>query len=139
MRKCTRPAENELTQLNITPLLDLAFVLLVIFIITTAPIVNDVDLNLPHSSQHAKDPPRKANYVTVDASGEIFLNRKPVNTQQLLDELIEMRTADPDLNVIVRGDGRARYRVIAPVLGALERANVYKVDLATDAKPGAKL
>ena len=49
-----------MTELNITPLLDLAFVLLVIFIITTTPIVNDLDLNLPEASKHEKDPPRKA-------------------------------------------------------------------------------
>ena len=69
MKKCSHSKHETLTELNITPLLDLAFVLLVIFIITTTPIVNDLDLSLPNASKHAKDPPRKANYITVEASG----------------------------------------------------------------------
>ena len=82
MKKCSHPAHYELTELNITPLLDLAFVLLVIFIITTTPIVNDLDLNLPSSSKHQKDPPRKANYITVEADGKIWMNKAPVEAQE---------------------------------------------------------
>jgi hypothetical protein len=78
MRKCSKVIHNSLTELNITPLLDLAFVLLVIFIITTTPIVNDLALNLPKASSHPKDAPRKANYVTVEASGVVYLNKKRV-------------------------------------------------------------
>ena len=54
--------------MNITPLLDLAFVLLVIFILTTTPLANDIDLKLPAASKHQKDPPHKANYITVQAT-----------------------------------------------------------------------
>ena len=59
MRKCSRSAHETLTELNITPLLDLAFVLLVIFIITTTPIVNDLELTLPNASKRQKDPPAR--------------------------------------------------------------------------------
>jgi hypothetical protein len=69
-------AHHSLTELNITPLLDLAFVLLVIFIITTIPPVKDLDLKLPTASKHLKDPPRKANYITVQADGKMYLNKK---------------------------------------------------------------
>ena len=79
MKKCSHSAHHSLTELNITPLLDLAFVLLVIFIITTTPIVNDLDLNLPAASKHQKDPPRKANYITVQADGKLWINKAPVN------------------------------------------------------------
>ena len=72
MKKCSHTAHHTLSELNITPLLDLAFVLLVIFIITTTPIVNDLDLNLPTASKRQKDPPRKANYVTVESSGRMY-------------------------------------------------------------------
>ncbi len=56
MKKCSHSAHHSLTELNITPLLDLAFVLLVIFIITTTPIVNDLELDLPAASKHAERP-----------------------------------------------------------------------------------
>src|SRR4029077_10295123 len=116
MKKCSHSAHESLQQLNITPLLDLAFVLLVIFIITTTPIVNDLELNLPAASKHEKDPPRKANYVTVDSRGTMFLNKKQVDLPQLQDELVQLRMDDPDLSVIVRGDGKVKYKNIRSVL-----------------------
>src|SRR5205085_38590 len=108
MKKCSKTAHHSLTELNITPLLDLAFVLLVIFIITTTPIVNDVDLSLPKASKHEKDPPRKANYVTVEANGTIYLNKKKVDVPQLQQEMVQLRIEDPDLSVIVRGDSKTK-------------------------------
>lgn len=132
MRKCSKTVHHSLTELNITPLLDLAFVLLVIFIITTTPIVNDLELNLPTASKHPKDAPRKANYVTVEASGTLYLNKKQLTFDDLLSEVIQLRTDDPDLNVIVRGDAKTKYREIVRVMDLLQQANVVKVDLATE-------
>src|SRR5713101_5498521 len=100
MRKCSKTAHETLTELNITPLLDLAFVLLVIFIITTTPIVNDLDLSLPNASKHAKDPPHKANYITVEAGGKIWLNKGAVELADLRQTLVGLRIDDPDLSVI---------------------------------------
>ena len=71
------------TELNITPLLDLAFVLLVIFIVTTTPIVNDFDVNLPTASQQLKDPPRKANFITLRPDGILRVNSKAVDVNLL--------------------------------------------------------
>jgi len=132
MRKCSKSVHQSLTELNITPLLDLAFVLLVIFIITTTPVVNDLDLKLPTASKKQKDSPPKANYVTVDAVGTIHLNKQQVTLDGLLQELVHLRVADPDLSVIVRGDSKTKYRHIVTVMDALQQANVVKVDLATE-------
>src|SRR6185503_19513785 len=98
MKKCSKSAHETMTELNITPLLDLAFVLLVIFIITTTPVVNDLDLTLPTASKHQKDPPKKARYITVDADGKIWLEKKPVLIAELTAELIGMRQVDADLS-----------------------------------------
>src|ERR1700744_2449132 len=133
MKKCSHSAHETLTELNITPLLDLAFVLLVIFIITTTPIVNDLDLNLPEASKHAKDPPRKAKYITGEATGKLWINKAPEDIASLQQTLVALRMDDPDLSVIVRGDGKTKYRQIRAVLDACQSANVVKVDLATEA------
>jgi len=133
MKKCSKSAHETLTELNITPLLDLAFVLLVIFIITTTPIVNDLALDLPSASRHMKDPPHNANYITVAADGNIFLNQQPVDIVSLQPTLVERRMVDPDLSVIIRGDSKTKYREIRAVLDACQQANVVKVDLATEA------
>ncbi len=132
MKKCSNTGHTTLTELNITPLLDLAFVLLVIFIITTTPVVNDLDLTLPTASKRQKDPPRKANYVTVESSGKMYLNKKEVNLDELRVTLVGLRVEDPDLSVIVRGDGKTKYRKIREVMDMLQQANVVKVDLATE-------
>jgi biopolymer transport protein ExbD len=118
--------------LNITPLLDLAFVLLVIFIITTTPIVNDLDLNLPNASRHPKDPPRKANYITIESGGNLWMNKKRLDLPALQQALVDLRMDDPDLSVILRGDGQTKYRQIRAVLDVCQQANVAKVELATE-------
>ena len=84
MKKCSNSAHESLTELNITPLLDLAFVLLVIFIITTIPPVKDMDLKLPTASKHQKDPPRKANYISLQADGKLYLNQERSKLDDLL-------------------------------------------------------
>jgi biopolymer transport protein ExbD len=132
MKKCSKTAHHSLTELNITPLLDLAFVLLVIFIITTIPPVNDLDLKLPTAAKRLKDPPRKANYITVQADGIIYLNKKQLATADMLQTLIGLRMDDPDLNVIVRGDSQTKYKQIRAVLDICQQANISKVDLATE-------
>jgi biopolymer transport protein ExbD len=132
MKKCSQTHHHSLTELNITPLLDLAFVLLVIFIITTTPIVNDLDLNLPAAARRDKEPPAKANYVTVTGNGSIFLNKQETDIANLHAQLVELRTADPDLSVIVRGDSKTRYERIVDILDLLQQANVLKVNLATE-------
>lgn len=121
-----------MSELNITPLLDLAFVLLVIFIITTAPAVNDLNISLPTAANRPKDAASKVNYITVDNAGKVFLNTVEMNESELLRTLVEFRKADPDLNVVVRGDSRIQYQKIVGVLDVLVSANVSKVGLATE-------
>jgi biopolymer transport protein ExbD len=133
MKKCSRSAHHSLTELNITPLLDLAFVLLVIFIITTVPPVNESNLKLPDAAKRLKDPPHKANYISVQADGTLYLNKKKVaDAQDMLQTLVALRMDDPDLNIIVRGDAKVKYREIRAVMDVCQQANVPKVDLATE-------
>jgi biopolymer transport protein ExbD len=132
MKKYSKNEHHTLSELNITPLLDLAFVLLVIFILTTAPPVNDMDITLPTAGARPKDSAAKANYVTVDNGGKVFLNAVEMNEDQLLRTLVEFRKEDPDLNVIVRGDSRIQYQKIIGVLDVLISANISKVGLATE-------
>ncbi|HTV41067.1 MAG TPA: biopolymer transporter ExbD [Candidatus Sulfotelmatobacter sp.] len=133
MKKCSHSAHHSLTELNITPLLDLAFVLLVIFIITTLPPVTDAELKLPTATKRLKDQPPKANYISIQADGTLYLNKaKFTSPADMLQELINLRTADPDLNLIVRGDGHVQYKDVRAVLDVCQQAAVPKVDLATE-------
>jgi biopolymer transport protein ExbD len=133
MKKCSHTVHHSVTELNITPLLDLAFVLLVIFIITTIPPVTDLDLKLPTAAKRLKDPPREAHYISVQADGKMFLDKVEVaSAADMLQTLIDRRMDTPDLNIIIRGDGKTKYKQIRDVLDVCQRANVPKVDLATE-------
>ena len=132
MKKYSENKHHTLSELNITPLLDLAFVLLVIFILTTAPPVNDMDITLPTAGARPKDSAAKANYVTIDNGGKIWLNAVEMTEDQLERTLVEFRKDDPDLNVVVRGDSKIQYQKIIGVLDVLIAANISKVGLATE-------
>jgi biopolymer transport protein ExbD len=135
MKKCSKSHHHALAELNITPLLDLAFVLLVIFIITTTPIVNDLEVDLPSAAKRPKDPKSKVNYVTVESSGKMFLNKEEVDLAALQERLIALRLEDPDLNVVIRGSGRTKYQRVVNVMDVLQQSNVGKVNLATEPVP----
>jgi len=139
MKRYSKSHHTTLSEINITPLLDLAFVLLVIFVITTTPLVKDVDLSLPSATLRPKDSPRKPNYVSLDRQGHLFLNMEAVDLASLRDQLIELRSKDAgkdsDLSVVIRGDGQIRFEQVKDVLEMLKQANILKVSLATDPLP----
>lgn len=132
MKKCSKSHHHALAELNITPLLDLAFVLLVIFIITTTPIVNDLEVDLPSAAKRPKDPKPKINYVTVESNGQMYLNKDPVDLPALQEKIIAMRLDSPDLNIVIRGSAKTKYARIVGVMDMLQQANVGKVNLATE-------
>jgi biopolymer transport protein ExbD len=133
MKKYSANKHHTLSELNITPLLDLAFVLLVIFILTTAPPVNDIDITLPTGVANPKDAKPKVQYVTINNRGEIQLNNVPMNEEKLLTTLVQFRKDDTNLNVIVRADSGIAVQTLVTVLDVLISANVAKFGLATDA------
>ena len=135
MKKCSKSHHEALAELNITPLLDLAFVLLVIFIITTTPIVNDLDVDLPLAAKRPKDPKPTVKYVTVESTGQMYLNKDEVDLVSLQDKLLGLRLEEPDLNVVIRGSAKTKYQNIVNVMDVLQQANVGKVNLATEPYP----
>jgi len=133
-KKFSASHHHTLSELNITPLLDLAFVLLVIFIITTAPSTNDVDINLPSASQQPPQNQAKQdiNNVSVSNDGTVYFNAEPISLKELEKKLVEFRKTNPDLSVVLRGDETVNYQKVVGVLDVLTRANVTKIGLATD-------
>ena len=132
MKKCSQSHHHALAELNITPLLDLAFVLLVIFIITTTPVVNDLDVTLPSAAKRPKDPKPKVNYVTVTTDGTIYLNKEKVSLDELQSKVVDLRLLDQDLNMCIRGSAKTKYQRIVQVMDQLQQAFVTKVNLATE-------
>lgn len=133
MKKFSQSSHSSLNELNITPLLDLAFVLLVIFIITTPQMSNDLEMNLPSpKKQDNPTPPPRINYINVDRLGGIFLNNAKMELPALKTALIQLKAADPETSVVVRGAPDVDYQNVIGVLDVLQQADVTKVGLATE-------
>lgn len=133
MRKFSKGHHTSLNELNITPLLDLAFVLLVIFIITTPQLSNDLEMNLPSPKKDKlPSPPPRINRITVDSSGRIALNDQAVELPALKQTLAALKSSDPDPTVVVRGAADVDYQRVIYVLDALQQVDISKVGLATE-------
>jgi len=117
--------------INITPMLDLAYVLLIIFIIMTTAAVQGMKVNLPHASsqQSLAKPTTKA--ITITSDGRMFLDTVPVTMAQLQSDLVADEAQTPNFPVVVSGDGQAPYQGIMNVLDLLGRLNITQVGLAT--------
>ncbi len=138
MKKCSQSHHHALAELNITPLLDLAFVLLVIFIITTTPVVNDLDVDLPSAAPRAREPKPKVHYVTLDHLNNLFLDKDPISLVELQAKVANMRLENfqrnetQDISIIIRGSAKTKYKNVVAVMDSLQQANVAKVNLATE-------
>ena len=136
MKKFSKGHHSSLNELNITPLLDLAFVLLVIFIITTPQLSNDLEMNLPSPKKNkTPSPPPKINKIQVDVSGPVKLNDRPFELPELKQTLIAMKNSDPETSVVVRGAADVDYQRVISVLDILQQAEITKVGLATETSP----
>ena len=134
MKKISSSHHSTLNELNITPLLDLVFVLLVIFIITTPQMMNNLEMTLPSG----KPPPTtdkkpKINRIVVDAKGQTYLNDAPVTIPVLKADLQQLKSADPGLSVVVKGADEVDYQFMVNVLDVLRQLDITKVGLATEA------
>jgi len=133
MKKISHSHHSTLNELNITPLLDLVFVLLVIFIITTPQMMNNLEMALPSG----KPPPPqkekpKINHIVVDAKGRTYLNNEPVTIPVLKDKLQQLKAADPGLSVVVKGADEVDYQNMINVLDVLQQLDITKIGLATE-------
>ncbi|MDB6147737.1 MAG: exbD [Spartobacteria bacterium] len=126
---------SSLSEINITPLLDLAFVLLIIFMITTPLLENSVNLVIPSSG--ATNPPlntAQVQTISIDRAETIKLNNQVVDREELTATLIELHRANPDLAVVIRPDRELPVQKLVTLMDALQRAEITKVGIATRAE-----
>ena len=123
--------EKPYDDINITPMLDLAYVLLVIFIIMTTASVQGLKVNLPKASAAPSLAKPQTKAITVTNEGKIFLDTFPVTLSELEQRLAQLKAQTPEFPVVVRGDGLAQYQKIMDVLDLLGRLGISQVGLAT--------
>src|SRR5262245_943167 len=117
--------------INITPMLDLAYVLLVIIILMTTASIQGLKVNLPKASTAPSLAKPKTKAITVNNEGKIFLDTVPVSLAELEQRLGQARAQSSELPVVVRGDSLTQYQAIMDVLDVVGRLNITQVGLAT--------
>ena len=126
--------EKPYDDINITPMLDLAYVLLVIFIHMCTAAVQGVKVNLPRASAAPSLAKPKTRAVSINNEGKIFLDTVPVTLAELEQRLGQYKQATPDLPVVVKGDSATPYQGVMDVLDVLGRLGITQVGLATKAR-----
>lgn len=117
--------------INVVPMLDLAYVLMVIFIIMTTASVQGITVNLPKASQAPSIAKPQTKAITITADGTIFLDTFPVTLPELENLLRQYKAANPDLPVIVKADSTIEYQRVVDVLDLIGKLEINQLGLVT--------
>jgi biopolymer transport protein ExbD len=129
-------AENQpYDEINVTPMLDLAYVLLVVFIILTTASVQGVKVTSPETSAAENLARPQTRAITVTADGSVFLDAYPVTMEQLQSQLAAYKAANPALPVVLKGDSAAPYDKVMQVLEVAKALDITELGLVTKRAP----
>jgi biopolymer transport protein ExbD len=123
-----------LSEINITPLLDLAFVLLIIFVITTPLLEQSINLQLPKGmgQPDKKVDQRNVRTVEISVNGNYRLNKQSMRLDQLISRLVGESHANPDLIIYIRADEDGPYKNVAAVIDGCQRGGITRYSLRTE-------
>ncbi len=127
------PADDhdEIVEINVVPMLDLAWNLLVVFMIVVTASVQGISVNLPKASAAVSKIKPTTKAITITSEGTIFLDSFPVSMGELESRLSQLKAADPNLPVLVRGDEKISYKSVIDVLDLLQKLEITQLGLVT--------
>ncbi|QAU33957.1 biopolymer transporter ExbD [Janthinobacterium sp. 17J80-10] len=123
--------DDIVSEINITPLVDVMLVLLVAFIVTAPLMNNAVKVNLPKTVTTQPPELKKPVSVSVDKQSKVYLDKREITNETLEIELKALRTANPDLTLHLQADEEVPYRAVAKAMAVIERAGVSKLAVIT--------
>lgn len=118
-------------EINVVPMLDLSYVLLVIFIIMTTASVQGIKVNLPKASAAPSLAKPQTKAITIRDDGQIFLDTFPVSLQELEERMRQMKAVNPDFPVVIKGDAKVSYEKVVEVLDLMGRLEITQLGLVT--------
>ena len=118
-------------EINVVPMLDLSYVLLVIFIIMTTASVQGIKVNLPKASATPSLAKPQTKAVTIRDDGQIFLDTYPVTLAELEDRLRQIKAVNPNFPVVIKGDAKVQYEKVVDVLDLMGRLDITQLGLVT--------
>jgi len=122
---------EEVVDINVVPMLDLAWNLLVVFMLVVTASVQGITVDLPKASAAVSKIKPTTKAITITAEGTIFLDSFPVTIAELETRLTQEKAADPELPVLVRGDEKISYQKVIEVLDLLQRLEITQLGLVT--------
>jgi biopolymer transport protein ExbD len=132
-------AEEPISTINTTPLVDVMLVLLIIFLITIPVITKTVKVTLPKAANIATDTKPENITVAVDSSGTIYWNNTEVPDTTALIELVKVEAVkDPQPEIHIRGDAESRYEDVGKVMYSIQRGGIVKVGFITEPDRGIR-
>jgi len=117
--------------INVTPMLDLAYVLLVIFIIMTTASVQGVKVAVPKSKMTASLAKPHLKAITISEKGDLYLDAYPVSLEQLEERMKQLKATNPAQAVVLKADAHAHYLKVMQTLEVLKRVDVTDIGLVT--------
>ena len=128
------PGPQPMSEINMTPLVDVMLVLVVIFIITAPLLASSIPLELPKTD--AAQPGKAPKFVTVavDQSGQVFLGEQPLDLAALGRQLALTAKSNPDTELQLRADAGVPYGRIVQVMGTAQKAGLNRIGFVADPK-----
>jgi biopolymer transport protein ExbD len=131
-RRTSLVSLNQISDINMTPLMDLTFILLITFIITFPLIEQGIAINLPKGSAADMMDPQTMS-ISLNEQRKLFLDNRPVSREELVSAMMEVSSSDPDTTIYVRADRILPYGEVVDIMKILHDANITRMALVTEA------
>ena len=120
-----------MSEINVTPLVDVMLVLLVVFIVTAPLLSNAVHVNLPKTAATAPPDEQDPVYVSIDKDGKVYLDKTEIALEAFESELLTRKAANPELALNLNADDGVQYGIVAKVMASIERSGISKLAVLT--------
>ncbi|MCX7081010.1 MAG: biopolymer transporter ExbD [Pseudomonas sp.] len=127
----TQDSDEVLSEINVTPLVDVMLVLLVVFIVTAPLLTNAIPINLPKTESVAPVEQKDPLVVSIDGQGKVFINKDEIQPDLLEFNLQAAKAKNPDVRVQLQADNGVNYGEVARAMASIERAGITKLSVIT--------
>lgn len=127
----TQDSDEVLSEINVTPLVDVMLVLLVVFIVTAPLLTNSIPINLPKTESVAPPEQKDPLVVSIDGAGKLFVNKDEIQPELLESNLAAAKAKDAEVRVQLQADEGVNYGQVAKAMASIERAGITRLAVIT--------
>ena len=132
--KFSRSNRDPMSEINVTPFVDVMLVLLIIFMVTAPLLTSGIKINLPESSSVLKNEKKDPVTVSINSKGEIFIQKKKFSKDQLIQKLSLLKKNNQNLKIYIKGDKKLDYGKVMDLMNLINQSGFKKVALVTRLK-----